>query len=830
MFTLTLFLSTCLVYADNINLSIKPISKDILSNLKDISHHSQIIQMLEHINNGQEMSKELLSQLDVITTAFQNQRCLLLLDNYKAIDVPQFKIPTILRRLVPAIINFTVRFENNLPIKTREELTWTISSLGAVDKKLEKTTCLLSKNLNSLDKYSTYNDYCNKLDNKNFIWKTIPSNCFAQISLFPPKYLMWGQYYSYEGLKVTLQYPFGFNSPLSSRSFHLFVSSTKVLKKEDALSHILSIRPEYTRSYPYTSDNFIMLLQEDYNGQLYTNLSLTVLCILCDPLRSTQVSYADLLSSKFIDYSYPKSGDAPVWSLTKLGISDKTQELFRNGIKKCGQFEQIEGPENDLSQNKLNSPTEKIMNEYIGIWGSVMKNHSMIISHDRMCRKGKTVNESTWDLYKYGPHIHLYSGMYTGITPQIYTIAVVDKLNGLKFVSYGDIRNKPLAYGELVNVFDEYVWALIVVFTVSTAIIAKQIQKRSESSSKPFIRHLETLVKMLLEQDNSHGSHRNENGVSIKILTTSFALASIVLSEAYRNDNVYRMILPRKIITIDKFDQLLKEKIPIFTRSSSVRFPRLTLTNVSGLDFGFHFGRHTIYEKASWARVDSEVKIFDMSSYESWVENKINALVASKTELHMGVKNIMQDLIAENEIFVRNLNISLSDQTGARRLKHEEMTRKFHKQEEQLLLNQLINSKKSAVVLPTHVVHEFASKLKNNRGQSNGQISIGKEIYFSGYQVFKLEGPIPPFLRNRVRGIEVSGILNWLSTLVSDHGAFDEVGNLPRQATMNGNISVVFVVMMVWNCISLIYFTVEYIWYRSKINKSEANNNLVLDF
>lgn len=820
-FVLLFFIQVYPVRPDYVELSIHPVYKNTFDGFKNVLAVNQIVQvnqLLEYLSTSLELSKKVVYTLKLIATALQKQRCFLLLDNYKWSNIPEFNLPIYLRRLVPAIVSSNIHFEHNTTKIIKTTLTWIPSTLRQFNKTKKANLCSMSTNLNGLD-VKLINEYCTKLDNKKFIWNSRPSNCFAQISLFPPKFFVniWFEKINLAGEIVKLKYPGGFKYPLQSRSFHLLVTQAGLFTNQAFVFHVLSLKSNY-RLYPvpYISDPIILVLRVFENLQFFgddSNTTLTVLCILCDPIQSTYVLPETIVNLQFIKYAYPKPNDATVWLASNPGIKDKTQTFFFEQIKKCISFENFRNI--DVIRQKFKLSTNKVLSGYAQIWRSIMKNHSMFISTFGICRKGIKIPSDVSRLVLHGTHIQLSSRIYTGVTPQTFSLAVKDNLNALRFVSCGRIQIKQLSFDKLVSVFDYHTWILVVVATLSAGIVAKHLQKYSDNSlQESTIKYFEILLKMLLEQDESQKTNADKNSIPVKIIFTTFAFASIVLSEAYRNDNVYKMILPRKTVALETLSQLLQENFQIFTRSSSVRFSGLRIDNISALEIELRNRGHTIYEKSSMTTIDSEVSMFDMSSRKMTPENQNDYIMRNSTKLHWKIPNLFLDLIKRNEIFIRNQSLDIFDEVVARRRMNKELTGKILDFEERFLLDHLSKCKKSAVVLPSYMIYDFTSKLKGNNISGSGQVSIGKERYFSGYQIFNLEGPVPYFVTLRLRAVQVSGIMEWWGTLVKGKILADEVRSSPKQATMSGNISVIFVVMFTGHCLSIIYFMLEFLWAR----------------
>lgn len=60
---------------------------------------------------------------------------------------------------------------------------------------------------------------------------------------------------------------------------------------------------------------------------------------------------------------------------------------------------------------------------------------------------------------------------------------------------------------------------------------------------------------------------------SLRLALAPFFLMSIILSDGYGNDNVYNLVLQRKLIPYERLEELVKDNVSILTCTSDVKLP-----------------------------------------------------------------------------------------------------------------------------------------------------------------------------------------------------------------------------------------------------------------
>lgn len=143
-------------------------------------------------------------------------------------------------------------------------------------------------------------------------------------------------------------------------------------------------------------------------------------------------------------------------------------------------------------------------------------------------------------------------------------LSLPENVTNLRFISCGGSRGKQsILFSELVNVYDRYVWAC----SILSSLVLTVIIHRTYSRELPFYANFLNTICLMIEQ-NDKLFDCALNKANIRFTVGSFLLASLVLSYAYRSENVYNITKLRKLIPYERFQELLDNKFTIYSRLS----------------------------------------------------------------------------------------------------------------------------------------------------------------------------------------------------------------------------------------------------------------------
>lgn len=221
---------------------------------------------------------------------------------------------------------------------------------------------------------------------------------------------------------------------------------------------------------------------------------------------------------------------------------------------------------------------ENLSARYVHVWISVLGNYSMKISETQSCVNGKWVHTNI----KRGKSLRIMH-LKLNIVPETllnfasnFPLLVHDRLYPLRFVSCGYRDYTGLPFNEFVNVFEPSVW-WFVILTVAVMLFTPHIlHSTSLLGTLSLIKNLDCIFRILIGLDNPL-SERALNKQSVRMFLTGILLAAIILNNAYKNDNIVKMISPRMILPYRSFDDLLADNYKIHAKINSLIATTLSL-------------------------------------------------------------------------------------------------------------------------------------------------------------------------------------------------------------------------------------------------------------
>ncbi len=308
---------------------------------------------------------------------------------------------------------------------------------------------------------------------------------------------------------------------------------------------------------------------------------------------------------------------------------------------------------------------------------------------------------------------------------------------------------------------------------------------------------------------------------SVRYVILGFALAALILNNAYKSDNVYRMTLPRNILSYTNFSDLVQNKFTVYTQLSFVT----TFGQHPGFSDSFVFTkkRHVIRGTNLTQAFEIHSQLHATGNVNSNITPHLDKFVYNFSDIHDEVNNIAEKLgypwnFDENRINFRKNLFEL---------------------DEQILLRKLSSCQNIALVLPTYQCQQFAMITKRDFSDISKFVDIGEENYFKSQHVFTFKGVVPPYLILRIKSILSSGVFEWwqdIALLKTKYIARLTHEQTLERPTLAGNILVIFVsllvglslglVCMLLECFSYILRAFKYSWYFLAFIFNYFNNKL----
>ncbi|CAL8124526.1 unnamed protein product [Orchesella dallaii] len=386
----------------------------------------------------------------------------------------------------------------------------------------------------------------------------------------------------------------------------------------------------------------------------------------------------------------------------------------------------------------------------------------------------------------------------------------------LKFVSCGVPLVQHLPFEQLINIFDGAIWVFTLVTTIAVSALCSimlyiqsdvvklipwksklrrkrlllRIWKRSKISdflNSFAIPSFMTSLRILLDQGEGNDPMTLQimRNKPLRFVIGSYLLAAVVISNAYRHENITQLTLPRLPIPFDNFDILVENKFDIYTR-------------------GYYLG--------------------GVSTFRDFLESQVTRVMLMLVEPRPPYDPHSISVIFSSELysFIKDEGLFWTFCLPKEQIKHRFLYymnhTKLHKEWFKILLSRSITNKEilgrcnnTALFLPALEAHEL---YHNMRKTSTSNVFLGQNLGLKNSHGIAFLRSIHPKLLRRLGSLMQSGIWDWWDRFILDFmtkvsAGMVGNGNSFKASTMNGNIQLVFLVCVGCILVSLPVFVVE---------------------
>lgn len=359
-------------------------------------------------------------------------------------------------------------------------------------------------------------------------------------------------------------------------------------------------------------------------------------------------------------------------------------------------------------------------------------------------------------------------------------LTLIDPKSDLRFVSCGNTVYSSLLYHELFTVFDRYIWISILITCSVVILIAKFV-----NSSRDVILFL---IKVGLEQGSPLSNNMLKRTFPV-IIGTVIMLFGTILSNGYKNTNMYNLILPKARIPRRTFSELHQENFRIYSRMhvNPVSFKMMSDVVYDEQLKRYYGGNSTPMERSEmyYNRSISEIRY-----YSRYPESRIYILtILEKAVYSPNLKEIY--FIALEKAFKEH--------------KYEYLD--YHQTKD--LFDLLEKCNNAAILLPHSEAVQYSRMREHNLDEV--EVDIGVEALFQKFFCIKKQGIWPKYVIDRQTLINgESGIMcKWerlLNVSYASKTTFGRRSKEPKRAKLNGNIQVIFYLYGIGICISFTHF------------------------
>lgn len=763
------------------------------------------IQHLSKFNKPSQWSTyPTVSNLHKFTELFSLNKCLFLLDNIRGVDIAiNFSSPVIIREIAKYTIS-SIGSTTGLFVRGPRNLyQFYPQNLTASSSNPLSFPCRLSKYLEDFQyKFPQVFVICLRLNLTRFWAQTKPQNCKVHLILFPPI-----QFVKID--KEPASPKFAFPS-LPGASLKVFVRERVTMNEEKDFIRSINLYHHFEICDLVILSLYVTRVKDNSSKLVPPGCSvkdIELLRICAERWSSSRVVSLSAFGSdlvdfrKLVDLTLPSLKSNLIW---RIGHTASWNTVF-------GQMERILGycaP--SPVQLSLKTPVELVGHGYALTWLSIMGNYTISYSYDPVkyryygtsCTQGldewRFEFEGEWNIipdveFEFVPYIK---------TRVIFPYFPADDQSGLRFVSCGKRGLAMIPFQELVNVYDMWIWLMILLTMITLSIFMRLF---SELKVSTFLGWMATLT-ILLEQ-----GHNALQGKRVRWATGMFLLMGIVISNAYRNSNVYNMIAPRRHIPYQFAKELIADNFTMLTRLHSAESPYSSyrkgrLKEQLEIAGGSYYNVEVDNDKylVGISDVTSDMMNFIVTFDEillslSHVTAHVREVIATTSFSMSGVLQ-GSHLIPNVTEKLRNFNFPhlwtyFTDEDRGEIL--ESLVKTVRQEETEIMYNLLRGCKKVALILPQHMCYDYSRKIK--QVDSHPEVFIGREVYSDVEWLFsfKKQGSVPRQIIMRIKVLYESGHWQKWSRLFSGAGKNKETDERVVAAGLDGNVVLIF---YLWMC------------------------------
>lgn len=762
---------------------------------------------------------------DVDKFLVPDRNCLVVVDNFRIVDLAPLKKPLIVRQpyAIMAAKKELNYFGNPL---ISYNLLWSSVSKLRTSANFSENDMLTCSDSRFLTGKTLFNSFCMQLNFLPFARESKPWNCEVHFYLYPPLHFSG----FLKSLSTMLPPVFNYSFPKSmentlpspNSNLHAFIQHDEKHKINHTLQEeMLNTLKSSFRNISH--DIFLLITVETLKSKNYLayqtgKIKLIQLIRYCSGCKYGKVphywsftlitlpNFQHFFSmSKLENLAFPSlfgadAVDLQVGKVSKQNPKSLADFIVR-GLQNCENQLLIPNlfKKKQINDSAFDSPAKELASAFIHIWSNILENITIFSYGYTICINwSKPVDRIYTVHHKFELSLTLVP--YLRGT-QFHSQPIQDPSYKLRFVSCGRRGMSPFPFYDLVIVFDDLVWLSILASIVSMIVLITLVTRNIGYFLSP--------VKVLLEQGGPF-SKSSEDNTNFRYAIGSLLLMGIILSNAYKNTNVYDMIIPRKPVPFETFKELTTHNFSIYTRSGPIHIcDKLHSTLVSCTCEGTVFSvNDSTVMKICVAKEISFIVSKAVDTLTSFTDKSPN----SESELDFNRSELRLAMRVENvSILHPSLAQYLMKVGRAYRQRLPALQDDVARIEPKFLWDSLESCQKIAIIQPEYLCWQSANLLKRKRKLRDA--FVGKEVYSDVEWYFALKGLLHPGIIRRFKGIVMAGIWNWrMRMVVGSHNKYDgkSVENeTPKPASMRGNVVVIFAVWMCGIMISAKSFILE---------------------
>ncbi|CAL8130184.1 unnamed protein product [Orchesella dallaii] len=776
-------------------------------------------------------------------------KCFIHITNFQNVEIYPTTFPVVIRHHIPALLRIYGGLYGDGDV-----FKWIPRGLNATGENIRRYNCSFS-NFHKND-----DGLCMNLDSHLYFVKTRPWTCEITVALFPPLYIFSEIFErTPRHLNTYFVYPRIWSRfseisiiddgvAVETNVFNMWIVDDLHENKWE-IDHIYKWKTTMSsRSIiKYLSHDTYFILETRRHGDSAAIVAIKVpyLCKLIEP--DTRAKWPCKTLPKAYEISLNVWQEANLlkiheklsfiwqnsWHIYYVngGDSISVERDFFKHFSMCSNYIEHQGHWIDLPFESLH---DKFVHALSHVWQSIMGNYTYIRNVassfiNGICSNGKWIPEKIQQLNPFYSELRLNSELT--IKDNSFVFMIHDHLNSLRFVSCGRPKNTGLAFPELVKIFDTWIWLWLVLSLMSISLL---IDISEINQGVHFYTYLKkcsgrifSLVKSLLEQGDDNLC--TFSCQSSYYIGGAFMAAALVLSNAYKGQNVFNLVEQLKPIPYHQFEQLVQDNFSIYVGGFNPRIlmQTLILKNFTGAIQSKHEVGLPIYADRNTGEfgqmslaggfVYSELKSIFTDMYGQRKKRNFSLPIHKTIQYLMNHSEILPNTATTmkrvtEEIFPPTLNFRMIEKRKqeVKRVYKHMVTKSFTRLQQDGELEIIGRCNRTALIVPDYVGHSLALKLTKTFARKM-EVYIGKDILYERAIIVKLQGSVQLSMTKRVKNMASSGIWEFWMQIFRQGAIYREDGNgyEPKKPSMSGNIFILYVLLFCGLISSVVVWLIE---------------------
>ncbi len=281
----------------------------------------------------------------------------------------------------------------------------------------------------------------------------------------------------------------------------------------------------------------------------------------------------------------------------------------------------------------------------------------------------------------------------------------------------------------------------------------------------------------------------------LKLLICGTLLAGLVISNAFKSDNVYKIVTPRLQIPYYTMDELIQDNFKIYSSITEFEYKYTSRR----LEWNFYSkDEHTfqLYENGYRGYGSTEVMYFnEMMMSPNVIPISINVQGMFTEPIHLFEPLVQAGLINWQIRNKQDFSIEVST-----------LKVRFWNNQIRLISKDMHKCNRTAWILPNY----FAQDISRSLSKIGHHSDVGTYAYSKPFLYLQISGLFPLSLLNHYSRISASGIIEWWPNFINRTDLGKQIDVVPPvKPNMMGHTQVIFIILGIVLLIALSSLVLE---------------------